>query len=80
MVPKEDQHAGNHEEKHLFCFLLMTHQTPFILPLVTSPLKALDLSGVLSEFGWGWSDVDDVGQMWMGLDIFLVGLIISALK
>ena len=30
--------------------------------------------------GWVWSDVDGVGQMWMGLDIFLVGLIISALK
>ena len=37
------------------------------LPLLTSPLKALDFSGVLSEFGWGRSNVDGVDQMWMGL-------------
>ena len=49
------------------CMIRLVKRISKELPLVTSPLKALDFSGVLSEFGWGRSNVDRVGQMWMGL-------------
>ena len=45
-----------------------------ILPPVTSPLKALDFSGVILICFWGCCNVDGVGEILVGLDKFPVGL------